>query len=163
MQTAGHPCFSVWDYKSGSKWKYKNHQKDPFSKGRFVQNILYKLIAEQQLRKTISLESTVAKFGYFFPNLKEHGERIEYDAEKLIKGQSVLSNLCQMISSGCFPPSDDEGDYKFSDYLIALGEKTKSMESINRKLNNPQNEALEPFRNLRGIEIEDKKMQEQNG
>ena len=63
--------------------------------------------------------------------------------------------LCEMIASGAFPFTDDSGDVRFSDYLDAFGEKDVAVEEARRKIGNMKNEALEPFRRLRGYEQEE--------
>ena len=55
-----------------------------------------------------------------------------------------------MISNGCFPFTDDASDVKYSDYIDAFGDVAAVAETMTRKLENPQNEDLATFRELRG-------------
>ena len=60
--------------------------------------------------------------------------------------------LCQMIASGCFPFTDDPDDARYSDYLDAFGETVAAAKATLRKMENSENEALGPFRRLRGYD-----------
>ncbi len=151
--------FSIWDYKTGSSWKYtaKGGQKnpDPFNQGRVVQNILYLALAETRLREVVSPRAAVDRFGYFFPGLQTHGERIWWSARELAEGKKVVASLCRMLAAGSFPCSDNPGDIKYSDYLAAHNDPEEAAAAAERKARNPENTALEPFRELRGLGPED--------
>ena len=145
--------FSIWDYKTGSSWKYR--QDPPFWGGRCVQNAFYLALAQEQLSKTHK-GARITGFGYFFPNLKEHGERVEYTSDELAEGKEVIANLCEMIGKGVFPFTNKADDLKFTDYSMAFNDIEKSVQDADRKLNNPANEELEPMRELRVIKTEEK-------
>jgi hypothetical protein len=57
-----------------------------------------------------------------------------------------------MLAAGCFPFSDDEKDARYSDHLPAFGDTAATARDTLRKLDNPDNVALRPFRRLRGLE-----------
>ena len=147
-------AFMVWDYKTGSAWKYRTKQgkrrDDPFDQGRLVQGILYLEMAESRLREQVSSRARVEQFGYFFPSVREHGERISWRAEDLVRGKQVLEDLCRLMAAGCFPFTDDPEDVSLSDYMGAFGVVEQAALQIRAKLENSKNVALEPMRRLRG-------------
>jgi hypothetical protein len=154
----GGQCYAVWDYKTGSGWKYLRRKKrkwiaeggEPFDQGRVIQNVLYRELVEARLREAVSPDARVVRFGYFFPSLREHGERVAWTAGELDAGREVLSHLCAMLAGGCFPFTDDKGDVEYSDYRAAFGDIEQAVERAKRKLENMKNVALEPIRALRG-------------
>jgi len=150
--------YSLWDYKTGSSWKYRKDKAgktgDPFRQGRLVQNALYLRLTEARLKETVSPDAAAVRFGYFFPTFREHGERVQWEATELEGGTRVMGFLCEMIASGAFPFTDDPDDARFSDYVDAFGEAGATAEATTRKTGNTENEALGPFRRLRGYEQE---------
>jgi ATP-dependent helicase/nuclease subunit B len=144
--TAG-PCFALCDYKTGSAGDYRAD--DPFRQGRRVQNALYVELARARLAECHP-GSEVLHFEYFFPGIREHGERVGWSCEELAEGKAVMGELCEMLSRGCFPPSDDPDDYTNSDYLMAFGDAQRLAELAGAKLRNPRNADLAPLRRLRG-------------
>ena len=145
--------FTVWDYKTGSTWKFTERgrkREDPFHQGRLVQSALYIALAEARLRETVSPAASVSRFGYFFPAVSAHGERIQWEARDLAEGGNVIARLCDMIAKGCFPCTDDEADVRFSDFQQAFGLLDRAARAVKRKVENLENEALSPFRDLRG-------------
>jgi RecB family exonuclease len=155
---AGGKQYTVWDYKTGSSWRYRRDRtgtlQDPFRSGRLVQSALYLRLAESRLKETVSPEATVDRFGYFFPTTREHGERIEWTAAELADGARVLGSLCQMLARGAFLFTDDPGDVDYSDYKDAFGDVHAAAEASSRKLESQGNEPLRPFRRLRGYDRE---------
>ncbi len=147
--------FAVWDYKTGSSWRYRTGTiEDPFQSGRLVQSALYLQLAERRLKETVSPKASVDRFGYFFPTTREHGERVEWTAAELAEGVRVLGSLCEMLAKGAFPFTDDPGDVSYSDYKDAFGDVHAAADAASRKLRNPKNEPLNPFRRLRGYDRE---------
>ena len=151
--------FSVWDYKTGSSWKYRKDRsrpgENPFDGGRIVQSALYLALVEKQLKQKISSRATVSLFGYFFPNLRERGERIQWSEAQLDQGKEVLGRLCEMIGKGCFPFTDNAEDVRFSDYLDAFGDEMDNARAVASKLDNRENKVLQPFQELRGYSKDD--------
>ncbi len=143
----GSSRFAVCDYKTGSSYGFK--REDPFCQGRRVQNFIYMMQAQSRLAECHP-GAEVASFQYFFPSTREHGERIEWDAGTLMGGVDVLQNLCEMLARGCFPFTDDDSDVSISDFRAYFGDINASVEAVKRKLHNPDNEILAPFRELRG-------------
>jgi hypothetical protein len=150
--------FAIWDYKTGTAWRFRNARKrsraasreTPFDQGRLIQGTLYMALAEARLKDKVSPGARVALFGYFFPSLREHGERIQWSSTELAEGTQVLLRVCEMIEKGCFPFTDDPDDVRSSDYLDAFGDVETASERIRRKLENSMNGPLAPFQELRG-------------
>jgi len=151
VKGSGRKKFSIWDYKTGSAWKYR--QDPPFWSGRCVQNAFYLALAQERIRQ-VHPGAAITSFGYFFPTCREHGERIEWPQEQLEEGKHVLVLLCEMISRGCFPFTKRIKDIDRSDYKLAFGDVNRAAEDILRKLQNPETDALGPFRELRGTKPE---------
>ena len=152
----GRRRFAVWDYKTGSAYKYRSRRRgggeDPFDQGRLIQNYLYPLLAESRLREKVAPDAEVVRFGYFFPGIREHGERISWERKALDSGGGVLENLLAMVAGGCFPFTDDVDDVNFSAYADAFGDAAAAAQAARRKLGNPKNEMLLPMRRLRDYE-----------
>ncbi len=150
--------FTVWDYKTGSGWKYRRDRpgggEDPFQGGRIVQSALYMRMAEIRLREAVCPDAEVERFGYFFPTTREHGERVDWTAQELAEGSRVLGRLCEMLARGAFLFTDDAGDAGASDYREAFGNPEAAAEASRRKLENRENDSLGAFRRLRGYDPE---------
>ncbi len=150
LPSEGAPRFAVWDYKTGSMYGYS--REDPFRQGRHLQNALYLELAAARLAE-LHPGARVVSFGYFFPGTRAHGARIVWDEVELAGARSLLDRLCRMVASGCFPFTDDpENDLKFSDFTPAFGDVEAAAADITRKLANPANEMLRPYRELRALE-----------
>jgi hypothetical protein len=147
--------FAVWDYKTGSAWKYREgrgkRKADPFDQGRLTQGILYLSLAEALLRAKVSPRARVVRFGYFFPGAREHGERLGWQADELKGGREVLEGLCRMLATGCFPFTNESRDLTWSEYGDAFCDTRTALEDAQRKFENPHNAELEPIRRLRGF------------
>ena len=143
------PRFAIWDYKTGSSYKY--NQEDPFQQGRFVQGALYVGILRQRLRAKVSSGAVVDSFGYFFPNDREHGERLSWPSGQLETGRLVIARLCRMLAAGCFPLSDSADDMssRYNDYRSVMGDPIVAAATVKAMMGNPENAALDPFRSLR--------------
>jgi len=146
---AGSARFGVCDYKTGSSYGYE--RSDPFRQGRRVQNLIYLMQAQSRLEECHP-GAEVESFQYFFPSTRAHGERIEWDSETLAGGIAVLEALCDLLARGCFPFTDNDSDLSISDFRSYFGDISAGVEAVKRKLCNPQNEVLAPFRELRGYE-----------
>ncbi|MBN2025662.1 MAG: PD-(D/E)XK nuclease family protein [Actinobacteria bacterium] len=146
---AGSARFGVCDYKTGSTYGYE--RSDPFRQGRLVQNLIYLMQAQSRLAECHP-GAEVESFQYFFPSTRAHGERIEWGSSTLAGGIAVLEALCDMLAAGCFPFTDDSDDLFISDFRDYFGDIAANVEAVRRKLCNPHNEVLAPFRELRGYE-----------
>lgn len=140
-------AFCVIDYKTGSAYGYL--QADPFRKGRKVQCLLYLKALQSRLDEVIP-GARAELFRYFFPGVREHGERFEWSRGELETADEPLSLLCEMMRTGCFPFSDDEGDVKFSRCTEAFGDLEAAAADTKRKMAGGGDDALDTFRRLRG-------------
>ena len=139
--------FSVWDYKTGSTWGYDRNK--PFRQGRKIQSVLYLALCEKRLREVCSPNCSVATFGYFFPGIREHGERICWESNQLNAGKEVIAWLVEMLRCGCFPFTTDESDVTFTDYGMLFGDVEEMARNTRLKMKNLTNKNMEPFRKLR--------------
>jgi ATP-dependent helicase/nuclease subunit B len=112
--------YAVWDYKLGSGYGYNNN--DPFCRGRRVQNVLYTQMIEAALRQKIDPRAEVVRFGYFFPGIRAHGRRVDWDAEILSPGMAMLERLCSIIAAGAFHATDLKTDCDWCDYRSVCGD-----------------------------------------
>jgi ATP-dependent helicase/nuclease subunit B len=110
----GSESYAIWDYKSGSDWGFS--QDDPFQKGRKLQSFLYVSMLRHRLAATGGNKDAATSFGYFFPNAKTQGKRIQWMAGELKQGDQILQNICTMIQQGAFPATTEPKDCKFCDY-----------------------------------------------
>ena len=114
--------FEIWDYKSGSTWKYTQEPR-PFWSGRVIQHALYLFVMNARLAAVAKdfPDARVERFGYFFPSEKASGERIEFTAEQLEEGQNVLARLARIAASGAFlATTAADKDCGFCDYRAHL-------------------------------------------
>ncbi len=144
----GSACYAVWDYKTGGSRKYD--LSDPFNQGRLMQGAIYLELAAEALGR-VDPDARVVRFGYFFPSKAAHGERLAWETQELGEGRLIVARLCHMIASGCFPFTDDPEDVRFSDYRPAFGDVEACAAGTRRKLANPANQVLRPFRELREV------------
>jgi ATP-dependent helicase/nuclease subunit B len=101
---------ALWDYKTGSTFRFRAARKDLFNGGRILQHALYLALAESHYRRP------VAQFGYFFPTDKGRGERIIFKPEQLTEAPRVLARWRETIARGVFPATDTSDDCTFCDY-----------------------------------------------
>jgi len=146
---SGEKHFTVCDYKTGSSRRFD--RMDPFLQGRRVQHVLYMALAQSCLAQCHP-GAEVTVFGYFFPSTSEHGERLQWGTERLAEGTGILYRLCEMLANGCFPFTDDTADVTYSDYQAAFGDMDTAAKAVGKKMQNPENQALRSFKELRGYE-----------
>lgn len=139
--------YIVCDYKTGKSDKYRRH--GPFHDGRFMQAAIYPVAAEAALRE-LHGEGVITSFEYVFPGPGEF-KRMRWDVAGLGEGMVILELLCEMITSGCFAFTTDKSDTNYSDYKAAFGDRDEAVVGIARKLANPANEMLDPYRALRAV------------
>jgi len=147
-KTDGAEYYAVWDYKTmgGSRYRVQG----PFHMGRYLQGAIYPRIVERRLHETGVAGAKVVKFGYIFPTEYIRGEPIEWTAAELAVGDRVLWLLCELVQRGCFTFSDDPNDAEYSDCTEAFGDLDEAAGQVKAKLENTANEAMWPFRELRG-------------
>jgi ATP-dependent helicase/nuclease subunit B len=153
IDQVGDPCrgiFAVWDYKTGGTSQYD--RADPFRQGRVVQNLISLRLTEARLRQTVAPDARVERFGYFFPGVRAHGERIAWTPEELAPGREVVARLAAVAASGCFPATNTTDDCRYCDYRPICGDDAELAEltqASQAKLEEASNTILQPFRKLR--------------
>ena len=141
------PKFSVWDYKSGSTWKFRRDP--PFWQGRVLQHAAYLRMAEDRLRQ-LDPKSVVTEVGYFFPAVRGQGERKAYSPDQLRGAGEIIQNLCRTVANGAFIATDNADDCGFCDYAPICGDTKACAEASKRKLSGDRIDSLAPFRHVRG-------------
>jgi ATP-dependent helicase/nuclease subunit B len=106
--------YAIWDYKIGSGYGYD--RLDPFRQGRRVQSVLYLRMIEMAVRQKLDPAAIVERFGYFFPSIRAHGLRIDWDARTLSRGLEILERICESIEAGAFVATDNTDDCRYCDY-----------------------------------------------
>ena len=94
--------YVVWDYKSGSAWKY--NEADPFRQGRVIQPTLYIAMVAHRLRAETSSKAKVTRFGFFFPVQRSEVVASSGTPAQLAEGKKVLGHLVGIIRQGLFLP-----------------------------------------------------------
>jgi len=134
--------FQIWDYKTGSARRIR--EESLFDCGRQLQHALYAAAVEELLRRA-GIIGEVVTSGYFFPALRGEGQRIakRKDLEKM---RMVLLDLVELLHSGVFPATIDDGDCRYCNFSsICAGAPGRSK----IKLEDSSNVLLEPIRRLR--------------
>jgi ATP-dependent helicase/nuclease subunit B len=139
--------FSIWDYKSGSDYGY--NQADPFQQGRKLQPFLYVGMLRHRLRKVVGKQAAVGYFGYFFPSPRMNGKRIQWTGQQLASGDQILTQICDLLSSGVFLATNHANDCNYCEYQEICGDPNEIAENSQMKLDHPRNRSLDPFRQLR--------------
>lgn len=101
---------ALWDYKTGSTYRFRTPRNDPFNGGRILQHAIYIELAKAHYGRP------VAQFGYFFPTEKGRGERILFIPAQLADAPRVLAGLRELIARGAFLATTDVNDCAFCDY-----------------------------------------------
>lgn len=144
------PIFSIWDYKTGSTFKYESP--DPFRQGRIIQHALYVMVAAVLLRRKVNPSARISHFGYFFPGGRSRGVRIVRPPRDIETGRRIIENLCRTVADGSFLATNSFGDdCKFCDYTSVCGDPESVAAAAGRKLTHPENRGLQPLRELRDV------------
>ena len=148
--------FAIWDYKTGSTYKFRESQRDPFIQGRLLQYALYVPMVESVLNRK-DRKATVRQAGYYFPTGRGQGERIFKTREELARARAVMQSLCQIVANGAFLATDDrpyandsKHDCDYCDYKLICHDLEATTAASRIKLANGRNHVLKPMRELRG-------------
>ena len=139
--------YSVWDYKVGSGYGYD--RVDPFRQGRRVQSVLYLRMIETALRKNLDPKAIVDRFGYFFPSIRAHGLRVDWDADTLAVGLGIVERLCASIEEGTFAATDNKDDCRYCDYASICRDVNRVTSQSKGLLDRDDLVPLRHFRELR--------------
>ncbi len=144
----GSESYAIWDYKTGSDWGFS--VEDPFMQGRKLQSFLYVGMLRHRLADIGKNKDVATSFGYFFPNAKTQGQRIEWTSADLNHGDAILQDICQLIQRGVFPATTDSKDCQYCDYnTVCQDTDWVAAESIRMSLESRNQEALGLWRKLR--------------
>ena len=139
--------YAVWDYKVGSGYGYD--RVDPFRQGRRVQSVLYLQMIEAALRKNLDPKAIVERFGYFFPSIRAHGLRVDWDADTLANGTTILERLCTSVEDGAFVATNDKDDCRYCDYASICRDVNRVTSQSKGLLDRDDLVPLRHFRELR--------------
>jgi ATP-dependent helicase/nuclease subunit B len=134
--------YEVIDYKTGGYWA--GDFRGTFRGGRMLQHALYGLAAETLLRKT-DASASVSAGCYYLPTVRGDGERVVCRAVPRAQVAAVLLDLFDVVAAGAFFHAPEVSDCKWCDHAAACG---KPLASSARKLANPANAMLDPYRRL---------------
>ncbi len=112
----GEKLWDVWDYKSGSTYKFDHGGR--LLKGRRIQHALYAR-AIDALLKAEGLPGSVRRSGYYFPSRKGEGHRVAIDPQPR-ELERALNLLCDIAGAGTFLHGD-AGECRFCDYRSICG------------------------------------------
>lgn len=150
LNQSGSESFAIWDYKSGSDWGFS--VEDPFMQGRKLQSFLYVGMLRHRLAAVGKNKNVATSFGYFFPNAKTQGQRIEWISADLIHGDAILQDICQLIQRGVFPATTDPKDCQYCDYnTVCQDTDWVAAESIRMSLESRNQESLGLWKKLREV------------
>ena len=141
--------YSVWDYKTGSHSKYRQH--GPFYEGRMLQAVLYPEVVQARLQETVDFSARVDRFGYFCPSRRGKGERVAWTAEQLHEGYGIMEDLLKLLDHGAFTATTCEKDCGYCDFGAICGDVKRLTQQAKAKTANTSSAVLEPFRRLRNI------------
>ena len=141
--------YSVWDYKISSGYGYD--QADPFRQGRRVQNVLYLRMIELAIRHALDPKAHVGQFGYFFPSIRAHGLRVDWNADELSGGVEILEQICESVEAGAFVATDQVDDCRFCDYA-SICRNVNQVTSHSKYL--LDRDDLVPLKHFRGLRHE---------
>ncbi len=154
LNANGSECYAIWDYKSGSDWGFELDS--PFQQGRKLQSLLYVGMLRHRLTAVGKNKDAAITFGYFFPNSKTQGKRIEWTATALKQGDEILQDLCLMIQRGAFPATTNPDDCKFCDYTnVCQDARLVAIDSIRMTSSDRNKASLGLWKKLRAVESED--------
>jgi RecB family exonuclease len=144
----GGDVWHVWDYKSGSSWKYK--QPGCLAGGTVIQHAIYARAANEMLARR-GESGRVAETGYYFPTSKGKGALL---ARKTAPGalEDALDHLCDLAASGWFPQGDLDR-CKFCDFpSICLKDEESVAAQSAKEEALPDDAGVEAWKRLREVE-----------
>jgi len=136
--------YEVVDYKTGGYWR--DSWKGEFAGGRRLQHAIYG-VAAVPLLKAADPKARVTRGRYLFPSVKGRGRSKSIATPSNAKLVAVLRDLADVVGTGAFVSADDEDTCTFCEFAAAC--HPEAVEGTARKLENPDNTALEPYRRLR--------------
>jgi ATP-dependent helicase/nuclease subunit B len=151
LATDGSQRYAIWDYKSGSSYGFDSEA--PFKEGRKLQPFLYVGMLRHRIASSGGRADDVESFGYFFPNPREEGLRLQWTWAQLQNGNDIVKHICDLVSKGVFTATTSSSDCEYCDYAPVCGDTTWITQQSLWKAQQASNTALDPLRKLRGIEV----------
>ncbi|MGK2856567.1 MAG: PD-(D/E)XK nuclease family protein, partial [Thermoanaerobaculia bacterium] len=143
----GRDEWHVWDYKSGSPWKFK--QPGSLAGGTMIQHAIYARAVNTMLDRR-GEKGRVALSGYYFPTVKGRGEQVAKVSDPASL-ETTLNHLFDVVGSGWFPQGDLDR-CKFCDFP-SICQKTK--ESVEEQrvqcVANLDDSAVDAWIRLQGV------------
>ena len=136
--------YEVVDYKTGSYWA--PNWKGEFAGGTRLQHAIYGAAAVQLL-KPIDAKARVTGGRYLFPAVKGRGRYKSIPAPPKGKLIEVLGDLADVLGTGVFASADDADKCTWCEFAPAC--HPDAVDATSRKVENPRNTMLEPYRRLR--------------
>jgi RecB family exonuclease len=150
LAVSGSEHYVIWDYKSGSSYGFS--QADPFQQGRKLQSYLYVGMLRHRLAATGHGSDVATSFGYFFPNPKTEGQRLQWTAAELKAGDDILQLICDLIANGMFPATTNAEDCTYCDFRPVCDEpQFVAAESLYKTLEPENRNKLKAWRELREL------------
>jgi len=112
--------------------------------------VLYLHTIEAALRERVDPKAVVERFGYFFPGVRAHGLRMDWNASSLSAGTAILEKLCTIIADGSFLATNAKDDCEYCDYSTICRDAARVTGISDRLLMEPGYPQLRHFRELRG-------------
>lgn len=153
IDQCGPDSFMVFDYKSGSSYKYSDHEY--LSKGTQVQHALYALATRELLRRK-GIEGKVIGSGYYFPTRKGRARRITrtppFAGDQQERLEVVLGGLLDAVRHGSFVHAIDEDDCTFCDFISICGGDAEAVTRQAKKMTKASEDAgVVAFLSAKGV------------
>lgn len=127
--------FGVWDYKSGSSYRYSDQ--DYLAKGTQVQHAVY-AVAARELLERHGIGGEVVEGGYYFPTRKGRALRIRrippFTGQQRESFEAVLGGLLDTVGKGSFIHAIEEDDCKFCDFVSICGGNVKAIAEQTKRM-----------------------------
>jgi RecB family exonuclease len=138
------PYWDVWDYKSGSTYRFERGGK--LRGGQMVQHAIYARVIEELLRRR-GEKGTVRSSGYYFVSRKGEGRRFAI-ATGPGELEQVLELLCDVAGSGTFLHAAPN-DCRYCDFEAVCG---AAAQQVAAKIeNDPSRRGVAAWQKLRDI------------
>jgi hypothetical protein len=133
----------VVDYKTG--WYVPAQFDGTFIGGRLLQHALYAVAASQLLSKR-DAQARVTSGSYYLPTVRGQAQRVICPPVSRDQLAAVLGDLFDVLAAGAFVHAENERDCRYCDFGAACG--SDAFAHGRRKIANPANVVLDPFRRL---------------
>jgi RecB family exonuclease len=149
IDEAGPGRFTVWDYKSGGDFAFKEKDRasHPLNGGRLLQHALYRRAATGLLERS-GVTAPHVESGYFLTTRKGRMQRFLMEASDAAL-DGTLDDLFALVASGSFPHTADPGDCRFCAFRAICGDVGSVAARGKAKRDAPDEDPrLEPVRSI---------------